>query len=63
MSQPILSIVVPTREGFAEHWLNELVKIKGDVEFILVHPPGMKKLPKIDTRCREHLEGKYTREV
>ena len=53
MSQPILSIVVPTREGFAEHWLNELVKIKGDVEFILVHPPGMKKHPQIDTRLQQ----------
>ncbi|WP_144869115.1 transposase [Hyella patelloides] len=53
MSQPILSIVVPTREGFAEHWLNELVKIKGDVEFILVHPPGMKKHPKVDERLQQ----------
>lgn len=53
MSQPTLSIVVPTREGFAEHWLNELVKIKGDVEFILVHPPGMKKHPKIDERLQQ----------
>ncbi|TVQ47829.1 MAG: transposase [Gloeocapsa sp. DLM2.Bin57] len=40
MGQPKLSIVTPTREGFSQHWLTELLKVKGDVEFILVHPPG-----------------------
>lgn len=53
MSQPFLSIVVPTREGFDEHWLQELVKITGDVEFILVHPPGMKKHEAIDSRLQQ----------
>jgi hypothetical protein len=43
MKPPFLSIVIPTREGFSEHWLNALLNIKGDVEFILVHPPGLEK--------------------
>lgn len=53
MSKPILSIVIPTREGFAEHWLHELLKIKGTVEFILVHPPGMVKLEISDRRVQQ----------
>lgn len=43
MIPPILSIVIPTREGVPESWLQELLKVKGDVEIILVHPPGMSK--------------------
>jgi glycosyltransferase involved in cell wall biosynthesis len=50
---PILSIVIPTREGFAEHWITELLKVKGEVEFILVHPPGAKKYPTTDPRVRQ----------
>jgi hypothetical protein len=50
MTKPLLSIVSPTREGFSEHWLSELLKVKGDVEFILVHPPGMAKLTRDDSR-------------
>jgi hypothetical protein len=53
MSKPILSIVIPTREGFAQHWLQELLKIKGEVEFILVHPPGMTKLEICDRRVQQ----------
>lgn len=52
-STPNLSIVIPTREGFLEHWMNELLKVRGDVEFILVHPPGCKKHPTTDTRVRQ----------
>ncbi len=50
---PILSIVIPTREGFSDHWIGELVKIKGDVEFILVHPPGADKYPVADPRMHQ----------
>ena len=53
MSQPVLSIVVPTREGFSEHWFTKLLEIEGDVEFILVHPPGMKKHPTTDPRLQQ----------
>ncbi|HBE16390.1 MAG TPA: transposase [Cyanobacteria bacterium UBA11149] len=53
MPRPILSIVTPTREGFSEHWITELLKIKGEVEFILVHPPGMAKYPLEDPRLRQ----------
>ncbi len=50
---PTLWIVVPTREGFSEYWLRELLKVKGQVEFILVHPPGAKPHPNTDPRMRQ----------
>lgn len=51
--KPTLSIVVPTREGFADHWLQELLKVEGEVEFILVHPPGMAKYAVDDSRLQQ----------
>lgn len=53
MAKPVLSIVSPTREGFSEHWLAELLKVKGDVEFILVHPPGLASHPSSDPRLKQ----------
>lgn len=50
---PVLSIVVPTREGFSDHWLHKLLEVKGDVEFILVHPPGATKHPVANPRMRQ----------
>jgi glycosyltransferase involved in cell wall biosynthesis len=43
--QPLLSIVTPTLGEFSSHWLEQLLKIDGDVEFILVYPPGIKAQP------------------
>ena len=51
--KPTLSIVVPTREGFSDHWLQELLKVRGEVEFILVHPPGMSKYAVDDSRLQQ----------
>ncbi|MBR8831338.1 MAG: hypothetical protein N5P05_002105 [Chroococcopsis gigantea SAG 12.99] len=53
MPQPLLSIVIPTREGFSDHWITELLKVKGDVEFILIHPPGAKPYPTDDARMKQ----------
>ncbi len=53
MSQPILSIVIPTREGFSDHWITQLLKVKGEVEFILVHPPGAKPYSVQDSRMKQ----------
>nr|WP_239697990.1 hypothetical protein [Microcystis aeruginosa] len=53
MSTPSLSIVIPTREGFADHWFNALTEVKGEVEFILVHPPGAPKYPTSDPRLQQ----------
>ena len=53
MSQPVLSIVVPTREGFSEHWIAKLLTVQGEVEFILVHPPGMAKHPATESRLQQ----------
>lgn len=35
----ILSIITATRGNFSEYWLEQLLKIKGNVQFILVYPP------------------------
>jgi hypothetical protein len=51
--KPILSIVVPTREGFSNHWLQALLNIKGEIELILVHPPGMAKSSISDSRLQQ----------
>jgi len=48
-----LSIVIPTREGFSAHWLDNLLAIKGDVEFILVHPPTMPHVLIEDNRVKQ----------
>jgi hypothetical protein len=53
MPAPFLSIVVPMREGFSAHWFQELLKVQGAVEFILVHPPGVRPEPCEDSRMRQ----------
>ena len=53
MPVPFLSIVVPMREGFSTQWLQALLQIKGDVEFILVHPPSVRPEPIADNRLRQ----------
>ncbi|NJM97544.1 MAG: transposase [Phormidesmis sp. RL_2_1] len=53
MAKPFLSIVVPMREGFSTHWFEELLKVQGDVEFILIHPPGVQPEPCEDRRMRQ----------
>lgn len=53
MTFPFLSIVVPMREGFSPQWLEDLLRVKGNVEFILVHPPGVKPEPCDDGRLRQ----------
>jgi glycosyltransferase involved in cell wall biosynthesis len=37
---PLLSIVSPTIGKFSEHWLEQLLAVKGEVEFIIIYPPG-----------------------
>ena len=53
MSAPFLSIVVPMREGFSDHWFQNLLRVRGSVEFILVHPPGTQLALCHDTRMRQ----------
>lgn len=45
--KPTLSIVTPTRGDFSDYWLDMLLKVKGDIEFILVYPPE-ESVKKID---------------
>lgn len=37
---PILSVVTPTLGRFSATWLEALLAIQGDVQFVLVYPPG-----------------------
>ncbi|MEL7053080.1 MAG: glycosyltransferase [Cyanobacteria bacterium J06555_13] len=62
MTAPFLSIVVPMREGFSPDWLAHLLQIQGSVEFILVHPPGVKPEPCADARLRQ-LVSPYRGEI
>ena len=36
----LLSIVTPTRGNFSDYWIEQLTAVQGDVEFVLVYPPG-----------------------
>jgi hypothetical protein len=38
--QPLLSIVTATKGNFSAYWLEQLLKVKGNVQFILVYPPN-----------------------
>lgn len=53
MAQPILSIIIPMRGGVTQAWLDELLKVKGNVEFILVYPPGVCKFEREDQRLNQ----------
>jgi hypothetical protein len=53
MNKPILSIVIPTRDGITDFWIKQLLKVQGDVEFILVHPPELRTALIDDPRARQ----------
>lgn len=48
----ILSIITATRGNFSEFWLEQLLKIKGDIEFILVYPPDAMPSTISDSRVK-----------
>ncbi|MCF4967109.1 glycosyltransferase family A protein [Nostoc sp. CMAA1605] len=41
-NQPLLSIITPTLGKFSDYWLENLLKIEGSVQFVLVYPPNIK---------------------
>lgn len=47
-----LSIVTPTRGNFTPYWFERLISIQGDVEFILVYPPGQVIQKPSDSRIK-----------
>lgn len=51
-NRPILSIVTPTRGNFTDHWLNHLYAVTGNVEFVLVYPPGVTNKSVADSRFK-----------
>lgn len=50
--KPILSIVTPTRGNFSEYWLEQLLKVRGSVEFVLVYPPDIPAKSLEDSRIK-----------
>lgn len=50
--KPILSIVSPTRGNFSDYWLEQLLRIEGNVEFVLAYPPGVVPRPIDDVRVK-----------
>jgi glycosyltransferase involved in cell wall biosynthesis len=50
--QPVLSIVTATRGNFSDYWLEQLLNIKGNVEFVLVYPPASSIKPIDDPRVK-----------
>ncbi|KYC39999.1 glycosyl transferase family A [Scytonema hofmannii PCC 7110] len=61
-NQPFLTIVTATRGSFSDFWLEQLLKIKGDVQFILVYPPEA-SVKKIDDPRVEFLTSPFKGEV
>ncbi|MFH7028194.1 MAG: glycosyltransferase family A protein [Heteroscytonema crispum UTEX LB 1556] len=41
-NKPLLTIVTPTLGNYSAYWLEQLLAIKGNVQFILVYPPEVK---------------------
>jgi glycosyltransferase involved in cell wall biosynthesis len=48
----LLSIVTPTRGNFSSYWFKQLRSIQGDVELILVYPPGQEIQEFNDSRIK-----------
>lgn len=61
-NQPFLTIVTATRGNYSDYWLEQLLQIKGDVQFILVYPPEG-KLKNIDDPRVQTLISPYKGEV
>jgi glycosyltransferase involved in cell wall biosynthesis len=61
-NQPLLTIVTATRGQFSDHWIQSLCAIHGNVEFILVHPPGVTPRTFADQRIKT-LVSSYKGEV
>lgn len=50
--QPLLSIVTPTLGKFSDYWLEQLLAVKGSVQFVLVYPPGVPQRAIADPRVK-----------
>ncbi len=60
--QPLLSIVTATRGNFSEPWFARLCQIRGDVELILVYPPGVEPAAFTEPRIKV-LHSPYRGEI
>jgi glycosyltransferase involved in cell wall biosynthesis len=61
-NQPFLTLVTATRGNYSDYWLEQLLQIKGDVQFILVYPPEA-KVKNIDDSRVQSLISPYKGEV
>lgn len=46
----LLSLVIATQGNFSDHWLEQLLAIQGDVQLLLVYPPGVNRRVIADRR-------------
>lgn len=53
MNDPTLSIVIPTRPGYSDFWINKLFSIEGNIEFILIHYDKTMLTSAGDNRCKQ----------
>ncbi|MGB5770928.1 MAG: transposase [Crocosphaera sp.] len=53
MTKPTLSVIIPMRDNVPEVWIQELSKVEGNIEFILVYPPQVPLLSNTDSRIRQ----------
>ncbi|MFM7407047.1 MAG: glycosyltransferase family A protein [Cuspidothrix sp.] len=53
MTKPKLSIIIPMRDGVEKSWLEELLKVQGNTEFVLVYPPLVNYIPITEPRLRQ----------
>ncbi|OLP17534.1 glycosyl transferase family A [Leptolyngbya sp. 'hensonii'] len=51
-NKPVLSIVTPTLGKFSDYWLEQLLKVQGAVEFVMVYPPNNRIRPIEDSRVK-----------
>lgn len=50
--KPILSIITPTTDKYSDYWIEQLLKVKGNVEFVLVYYPDTIVRPVNDSRVK-----------
>ncbi len=61
-SKPLLTIVTATLSNFTEYWLEQLLRVKGDVKFLLIYPPEG-TIKKIDDCRVQNIRSPYKGEV
>jgi len=64
---PVLSIVTPTLGKFSDCWLESMLKVQGNVQFVFAYPPGIpyrsitdKRVKVVSSPCKGALMQRFT---